>query len=126
MIVTLIPHRRGAMFAAELPNGMRIKPMKVPIFGTARALSLLGFAPATLLEFKHIGSDIIAARGTVGEPAKWTVSESDRDGLQKRLWKPFENAHPSQAEEPRTDAQASRAPEIGAAQPRPPCRHAPA
>jgi mannose-6-phosphate isomerase-like protein (cupin superfamily) len=28
---------------------------------------LLGFAPATLLEFKYVGSEIIAARGTVGE-----------------------------------------------------------
>jgi hypothetical protein len=93
VIVTLIPHRHGQMFAAELPNGMRIKPMKVPIFGTARALLALGFAPDTLIEFRHLGSEIIAARGTVGELAKWTIEERDRSGLQKRRWRPFEDAH---------------------------------
>ena len=93
MIVTLIPHRYGQMFAAESPDGLRIKPMKVPIFGTARALLVLGFSPGTLLEFRHIGSDIIAAHGTVGDLAEWTIQESDKGGLRKRLWKPFEDAN---------------------------------
>ena len=98
VIVTLIPHRHGQMFAAELPNGMRIKPMKVPIFGAARALLALGFTPDTLLEFRHVGSDIIAASGIVGELAKWTIEETrsrrlaasaggGRSGMPRRSWR---------------------------------------
>ena len=105
MIVTLIPHRHGQMFACELPNGMRIKPMKVPIFGAARALLALGFTPDTLLEFRHVGSDIIAASGIVGELAKWTIEETDKSSLNKRRWRPFEDAASSLAEDARTAAE---------------------
>ena len=115
MIVTLIPHRHGQMFACELPNGMRIKPMKVPIFGAARALLALGFTPDTLLEFRHVGSGIIAAGGIVGELAKWTVRERDRGGLRRELWEPYEDAHSSIRGVSESAPDASPAPEIGSA-----------
>ena len=67
------------MFAAELSNGMRVKPMKVPIFGAARALLALGFTPDTLIEFRHIGFDIIAAYGTVGDLAKRTIDGAEEN-----------------------------------------------
>ena len=60
------------------------------IFGTARALLALGFTADTLLEFRHVGSDIIAASGTVGELAKWTIKERDRSGLRKERWQPYD------------------------------------
>jgi hypothetical protein len=59
------------------------------MFDTARVLQARGIPADTLLEFQHVGSPIIAARGRLGELARWVVTEADRGGLKKRLWQPF-------------------------------------
>ena len=59
------------------------------VHAAARELLARGFAPETLLEFRHRGVGYVATRGQVGELARWTVTESDKSGLRRVLWQPF-------------------------------------
>ena len=97
MLIVLHPYRARElkpeqsldMFEAELPDGTRLKPIRSVMYATARALRERGVPDTELVEYRHAGSKIIAASGTVGELAQWTVTESDTDGLQKRPYVPF-------------------------------------
>ena len=52
-------------------------------------LELEGALRETVITARHRGSTIVAMRSTLAEAAKWTIEESDRGGLRKRLWRPF-------------------------------------
>jgi hypothetical protein len=62
------------MWQVILPNGERVRSW-TPFFTSARVLIAAGVDPATPLTMRHHGSSTIALRCTVGEAAKWTVSE---------------------------------------------------
>jgi hypothetical protein len=63
-----------------------------PLFDAARVLALEGVPFDTVLEASHEGQPIVAMRSTVGEAAQWAVSESERGGISRYQWQPYENA----------------------------------
>jgi hypothetical protein len=68
----------------------------MPLYDGARELLALGYSPRTVVRVRHAGT--IAMRGVIGELAKWTIEESDRGGLRKRLWKghsPWDGSPPA-------------------------------
>jgi hypothetical protein len=75
------PGRYQAMLGA-----VEVCRSRQPLLDAARVLLAEGWPHETVLTTRHQGSDIVAQRSTVGEAAKWTVHESDRRGLQRRLW----------------------------------------
>lgn len=79
-------------------DGKRLtRATRQPFFDGARALLADGVSPDVPLISRHEGSQTIAMQSTVGEAARWSVSESDRGGLRRQLWKPFENGRHSRA-----------------------------
>lgn len=64
-----------------------VKSSRQPCYDGARALLARGVDPETFIQWhnEHGTPDM---RGKVGELAKWTVEESDRDGLRRRRWRP--------------------------------------
>lgn len=60
-----------------------------PFFDGARELLKRGIDPDTPLISRHEGSQTIALQSTVGEAARWSVSEADRGGLSKRPYRPW-------------------------------------
>ena len=71
-------------------DGQRItkRSTRQPFYDGARALAAAGYAPETQLDARHQGSDIVAMRSSLGEAARWTVAERDRNGLRRELWRP--------------------------------------
>lgn len=66
-------------------DGERLtKATKQPFFDAARALLKRGLLPDTSMVSRHTGSNVIALQSTVGEAARWSVSEPDR-GKAKRI-----------------------------------------
>ena len=72
-------------------DGKHLVTSREPLYSSARVLLAEGLDPETVLEAQHAGSPIVAMRSTIGEAARWTVSETDKGGLRKRLWQPFPN-----------------------------------
>jgi hypothetical protein len=64
------------------------KPTRQPLLDAARVLLAPGYPADTPITARHVGSDVIAMRSTVGEAARWTIEEPDRGGLRKRPWMP--------------------------------------
>lgn len=58
----------------------------------ARKLIDAGHAPETLMVVRHEGreADSSVKPRSLGEAAEWTVGESDRGGLTRRRWVPFD------------------------------------
>jgi hypothetical protein len=81
---------RPGRYAGVLPDGRVLVQSRQPLLDGARKLLAEGVPPETVLETRHKGSAIIAQRTTVGEAAKWTVHESDKGGLRRVPWSPFE------------------------------------
>jgi hypothetical protein len=103
--LVLVPHKRFGRYVALLDGQPIIKPTRQPFFNAARELMARGYLPETELSASHqdgptTDGRIVAMRSTIGEAAKWTIHESDRGGLQKRLWKAYEDIHSRQDEAP--------------------------
>jgi hypothetical protein len=90
----LVPIRgRPGCFAAVLPDGrVLIRASRQPLLDGARALAAEGGSREAVITARHRGSTIVAMHSTVGEAGKWRIEESDRGGLKKRRWSPFESA----------------------------------
>lgn len=105
LVAVPVPARPGH-FRVLLPDGCELlRATRQPLFDGARALAARGVAPETIVVTRHRGSPHVAMRSTVGEAARWTVEESDRGGLQRRLWRPHWKADSSQGEVPETRAE---------------------
>jgi hypothetical protein len=63
-----------------------------PFYASARVLLDTGSDPAEVLEASHAGQEMVAMRSTVGEAAKWTVTESADGQMRRKIWQPFEHA----------------------------------
>jgi hypothetical protein len=118
LVLHPVPGRPGAHDAMH--GGRRLCRSRQPFLDGARALLAAGVAPETVLEARHRGSAIVALRSTVGEAARWTIEESDRDGLRRRLWRPRpsevrEEAPPSRAGAPEDARSALAGTEAGRA-----------
>lgn len=87
LTMTPVPGRPG-VYDATLPCGLCVARSRQPFLDGARALLALGHNGGTTLTASNKGSAIIAQRSTIGEAAKWTIVETDRDGLRRRLWRP--------------------------------------
>jgi hypothetical protein len=51
----------------------------------------MGHPPDTLLHVRHEGKphDPTMILQPIGELAKWTIEESNRGGLKRRVWRPY-------------------------------------
>jgi hypothetical protein len=85
--LVMVPSGPGK-YRAMLGSLAITKQTRQPLFDGARALLALGYDPAGMITARHAGRDIIAMRATIGEAACWTIEESDKGGLRKRLWMP--------------------------------------
>ena len=103
--LVLVPAGIGR-YVATLDGKSIARPTRQPFLDAARVLLALGHDPATLIEASHRGSAIVAMRSTC-EAAKWTVEESDRGGLRKKLWQPHPMAVSRRALASRTAAEVS-------------------
>lgn len=86
--LTLIPTGRKDLLTAE-HNGRVVATSRQPFYDAARALQREGHCADTPLTARHRGSGIVAMRSTVGEAAKWSVTERDRGGLRCVPWMPY-------------------------------------
>jgi hypothetical protein len=89
MLITLIPANltsKGQRYAAVL-DGRTLCTSRQPFYEAARVLLGEGTDPETVLEATH---HFVAMRSTVGEAARWTVSDGERY-LRKVPWQ----EHPS-------------------------------
>jgi hypothetical protein len=88
-------------------SGSEIVRSDQPLYDGARALLAAGEPPQTLLTMRHAGQSIDAWNPTaIGELAKWTVVERNRDGLARQRWKPHPKASPAPAVPSRIDVEA--------------------
>jgi hypothetical protein len=78
---------RPGIYTAVL-GGRCLVRSRQPLLDGARALLAEGVPPETMLATRHAGSAIVATRATVGEAARWTIEENDRDGLRRVRWNP--------------------------------------
>ena len=69
-------------FAAML-DGAELCRSRAPFFAAARALLTRGADAAAVLLARHDGSSVIALRSTIGEAAKWSISEGVKGGLNR-------------------------------------------
>lgn len=83
---------RAVSFEASV-DGKALLRSSVPIYDSARALLALDHSPETLMTARHAGKDFDSIKpAKLGDLAKWTVTERDRDGLGRQRWVP----HPGQ------------------------------
>jgi hypothetical protein len=76
MIVTIVevgPTRFSASYEGE-----ELCVSRTPLLGAARVLIERGVDPATELDMKHQGSDVVSFRTTVGIASALSVSEPDK------------------------------------------------
>ena len=60
-----------------------------PLTDGSRTLLARDYDPDRLMTVRVRGRDYDSFKPIrIGEAAKWTVEESDKNGLQRRLWKP--------------------------------------
>ncbi len=84
-------------------DGELIVTSKQPRLDGARELLKRGYSPDTLLTTRAEGRDYDSfIPAPIGELAKWTIVEEDKNGLRRRLWKPHPNAVSSGSVEART------------------------
>ena len=74
-------------------NGETVTTSKVPFHTSARKLLAAGHPADALLQMKWVGKSFVSLSGILGEAAKLTVTEEDRDGLKvvphRALLEPF-------------------------------------
>lgn len=93
ILITLVPvSGRPGVYRAEIDGPGVVCTSRQPFYDAARTLLRLGYDPSEPIEARHIGSTLVAMRGTLGEAAKWTISETDAAGLAKRRWQPFDTS----------------------------------
>src|SRR4051812_46353409 len=94
--ILLEPRGRGryAAFLDDNASGdLPIATSGQPFYQSARVLLERGHDPTALLIARHRGSPVIASRQTIGEAAKWTVSEPDRGTISIRRYDPEAKTH---------------------------------
>ena len=74
-----------------------------PFFDGARALLADGVNPEWTLIGRHEGSQTIALQSTVGEAAKWSVSEPDRGKCTRIPYQPYKPGSSATADSPDAD-----------------------
>lgn len=97
MMVRLIlrPTRDDGRFTAHLA-GEHIVTSDQPVVDGARELLRRGYNPATPLTACHDGSAHDAFKPlSIGEWARWTYSDTNRDGLRRQAWRPRPSAEGS-------------------------------
>ena len=90
LILRPVRHRPGIFDA--IMDGERIVRSRQPLYDGARALQARGHDPDEMIEARHEGSAIVAMRSTIGEAARWSVTESDKGGIRRIPYQPFDRA----------------------------------
>jgi hypothetical protein len=94
-VIEIVIHKTGTpgRLASVVKGEVVVKSTRQPFYDGARALLDRGFDPDTVICARWHGSPITAMQTTVGEAAKWSVSDSDSRGLRRQRWMPYEDAH---------------------------------
>jgi hypothetical protein len=66
-----------------------LKSAKLPFYDSARALLKLGVDPSVPLAFRHAGINTVCMTSTVGDAARWSISEPDKGIVRRVLWQEF-------------------------------------
>jgi hypothetical protein len=90
-----VPGRPSYYTAKDVAGRVVVRASRQPLLDAARALARVGMPPEAIVTARHRGSGIVAMRATIGEAAKWRLEESDRGGLKRRPWRPFDPAQVS-------------------------------
>lgn len=93
--IVIVPASNPGTYWPVVDGKRMTKATRQPFFDGARALLAIGAAIEAPLISRHQGSQTIVMQSTVGEAARWSVSESDGGGLRRQLWSPYENGRPS-------------------------------
>jgi hypothetical protein len=76
-----------------------------PLHDGARELLKRGFAPDERMTIRHEGRDYDSFEPRpLDELAQWTITESDRAGLYRRTWAPFDASRFNHVESPASEA----------------------
>ena len=81
--------KKPGRFTARLDGTeeLIIPSSRQPLVDGARELLARGFDPVTPLTMRHQGSTCDSFKAApIGQWAKWTFTESDRDGLRRARW----------------------------------------
>lgn len=88
MLLTIAPASRAGRFLA-LDGTRLLCTSRTPLLSAARVLLAEGADPQAPLAMRHVDSDTVAMRTTVGAAAALAVSEPDRGGAPRfHRWKP--------------------------------------
>jgi hypothetical protein len=97
--------RRPGVFDAYL-DGRRLTRSRQPLLAAARVLRGEDWLSNTIIECRHVGSDVTALRASLGAAARLTINERHAYGLCRRLWR----QHPRAASTPLHGGPAGRSP----------------
>ena len=88
MIRLRLVRQHQDIYAAFLDDELIVQSRQ-PIFDGARALLKLGFDPESLMTARHETSNADSFDPKpIRDFAKWSVTERDKGGIQRRLWRP--------------------------------------
>ena len=93
MHLTLVPYRlnnSGQHYAALDEAGEVVVTSRQPFYAAARALQAQGYDDEVVLTASHRGSPGIGMRSTIGAAAVWSATESDKSGLGRSVYEPFD------------------------------------
>ena len=114
--VVPLPGRPGFFSAFRADGSRLLRATRQTTYDGARALLAQGVSPDAVITTRHRGSAIVGSRMIVGEAAKWTVTESDREGLRRIPWRPLPTrflSRPGVAENGDHDGVAASLPDDG-------------
>lgn len=91
LIVSPDPALPGKFKATlERTGRVVVERSRHPLVDGARKLLELDFCPTVPLAMRHLGATYDSfVPAAIGELAKWTYSEGERQTLQRTRWKPF-------------------------------------
>lgn len=90
LILAPVPGRPSYYRTTDAAGRVVVQASRQPLLDAARALAAPGVPPETIVTASHRGAAIVAIRTSIGEAAKWRIEESDRGGLKRRPWRPFD------------------------------------
>lgn len=76
--------KRDGVFEAYV-DGALVCISRQPFYDAARVLLKKGLAPDAIIH-QIIGGGVLSMQATIGNAARWTISDTDRGGIQRRKW----------------------------------------
>lgn len=93
-VATLIPHWRGGkagyLYDVQYAGELVVTGSREPEQDAARALSAKGVTGLVEIADANTGTRRTIVNVNVAVAARYCISEGERDGLRRRLWKPYQ------------------------------------